>query len=367
MYQNVSIVTIAKAANVSTATVSRALRNDPRISETTRKKITEIAQSLGYRPNPLVSIFQSHVRTGRQATYQANIAWIDDQTLPGRWHSVPWLRPYYDGANQRALELGYKLEIIRLEELRDWSPDLNVARFAKILEARGIYGAILPMLTHTSLVAGEWPCAIAELGSSTISLETASRPAFRPRYWHKVIPDYFFNTHLAMRQILELGYTRPGLVISNWYDRFTDWRVKGAYLAEQQVLPPHDRIPPLLLENIADVRQLRLWLEQHKPDCILCSHGQMRAWLQEAGKAVPRDLGLVHIGHAEDVADWAGVDERHLQLGQAAVDVVVAQLHRNERGQPAVARTIAIQGIWCQGSTVRDPAVPRVRIRRPKR
>ncbi|MCO8649355.1 LacI family DNA-binding transcriptional regulator, partial [Burkholderia multivorans] len=39
---------VARAAEVSIGTVSRALKNQPGLSETTRARIVEIAQRLGY-------------------------------------------------------------------------------------------------------------------------------------------------------------------------------------------------------------------------------------------------------------------------------------------------------------------------------
>lgn len=47
----VTIRTIAKKAGVSTSTASRALNDNPRISEKTRAHVKAVAQELGYRPN----------------------------------------------------------------------------------------------------------------------------------------------------------------------------------------------------------------------------------------------------------------------------------------------------------------------------
>lgn len=50
---SVTIKDIAKVANVSYATVSRALNNSHEISEKTKKKIKEIADEMGYMPNEI--------------------------------------------------------------------------------------------------------------------------------------------------------------------------------------------------------------------------------------------------------------------------------------------------------------------------
>lgn len=51
----ISIVDIAEALNVSAATVSRALNDNPRISEATRKRVKDKAEELGYRHNSMAS------------------------------------------------------------------------------------------------------------------------------------------------------------------------------------------------------------------------------------------------------------------------------------------------------------------------
>lgn len=52
---------IAKALNISASTVSRALNNHPSISKKTVKKIKEMAENLGYKPNVLAT----NLRTGK--------------------------------------------------------------------------------------------------------------------------------------------------------------------------------------------------------------------------------------------------------------------------------------------------------------
>lgn len=50
---------IAKKLNLSASTISRALNNNPIISETTRKKIKKTAEVMGYRPNVLAANFRT--------------------------------------------------------------------------------------------------------------------------------------------------------------------------------------------------------------------------------------------------------------------------------------------------------------------
>ena len=58
-HKDVNIYDIARILNVSTATVSRALKNNPAVNKTTRKKILATARKMGYRPNNFASNLRS--------------------------------------------------------------------------------------------------------------------------------------------------------------------------------------------------------------------------------------------------------------------------------------------------------------------
>lgn len=61
--RQVTLKQIALEAGVSVMTVSRALRNQPSSASATRQRIQQIAERLGYRPNPLVSALMSYRRS----------------------------------------------------------------------------------------------------------------------------------------------------------------------------------------------------------------------------------------------------------------------------------------------------------------
>jgi hypothetical protein len=48
---------------------------------------------------------------------------------------------------------------------------------------------------------------------------------------------------------------------------------------------------------------------------------------------------------------FAGIDQKSDLVGAAAVDLVVDQLHRNERGVPALQKLVLIEGVWVEGAT----------------
>src|ERR1700744_2977704 len=62
--KDITIYDIAKALNLSPATVSRGLKDHPAINVKTRKRITEMAREMGYRSNN----FASNLRTQKTHT-----------------------------------------------------------------------------------------------------------------------------------------------------------------------------------------------------------------------------------------------------------------------------------------------------------
>ena len=46
--------------------------------------------------------------------------------------------------------------------------------------------------------------------------------------------------------------------------------------------------------------------------------------------------------------ELCGLDYRPQQLGRVAVEMVVAQIHRNERGHPDIPQTVLIDAVWSE-------------------
>ena len=75
--QKVNLLMVARAAGLSKATVSRALRDDPRQSVATRRRVHAVARELGYRPHPMVTALMTQIRTTRRTRFHGNLAVLD--------------------------------------------------------------------------------------------------------------------------------------------------------------------------------------------------------------------------------------------------------------------------------------------------
>lgn len=56
----ITIKDLAEKLNISVSTVSRALKDNPEISQLTRKAVQSLAKELGYRPNPIAVALKTH-------------------------------------------------------------------------------------------------------------------------------------------------------------------------------------------------------------------------------------------------------------------------------------------------------------------
>jgi hypothetical protein len=67
----------------------------------------------------------------------------------------------------------------------------------------------------------------------------------------------------------------------------------------------------------------------------------------------------------ERLGPCAGLNLEPRRLGAAAVEMVVAMLHRQEWGVPAYPQTITLEATWVEGPTLGRPAevVPPVKSR----
>jgi len=104
-HQSITIYDIAKALNISTSTVSRALNNHPKINIRTRERVKETAERLGYRPN----FMAQQLRTKR--TYTIGVI------VPEIVHN--FFSFVIDGIDDVAYKAGYRVLICKSDEKQD--------------------------------------------------------------------------------------------------------------------------------------------------------------------------------------------------------------------------------------------------------
>jgi len=356
--QRVSLETIAKAAGVHKATVSRSLRNHPTIPRETRDRIQQIAKELGYRPNPLVSMFQSQARASRPLYMQAALGWVNDYPNESCWRDFPWLRGYLSGARARCEEMGYRLEQVNFG-LNEQSFEAEFERVSDYLRRSGIYGLVMPLVLNARLLQTRWEnSVISVIGGAHLDVPEGA-DNFKIRIYPQNFPsadrDLYYNSRLAFQHLVQMGYHRIGLVYSRYLDDESHGRARSGFLLEQAALPSDDQVPILFLERFKEGRpeEFEKWLDAYRPEVILCVNPVVREWVEDLGLSVPDDIGLANLNIVDDVSEWGGICENHEVIGASAVDLIISALTRNEIGLPPEPRKVLVPGSWRQGNTLK--------------
>ncbi len=136
----VSIKDVAKEAGVAISTVSKVLNNYPNVSESTKKKVNEVVERLGFVPNAVAASLSSK-KTGRVALLI---------TLRLDTHAGDEINmQYISGAVHRAKEL--QLDVITV--FTSMIEDMTVDEVVSYFESQGIKGIIVyGMTTKDKLV-----------------------------------------------------------------------------------------------------------------------------------------------------------------------------------------------------------------------
>ena len=340
---------IAKAAGVCKATVSLALRNNPRIPELTRKKIKSIATNLGYQLNPLVTANMAQIRKsknwhGTTPTIGLLSTWIDEQrdTKRVEWHIQ---NRFLIGAKRRALELGFDFDYLEFD-LAYYSNQ----RIQQILENRNISGLILaPLRFSNSILKLDWSkFAVASIG-------------YLDGLAH--IPSVFYDNFRCMQYVLEnltnRGYRRIGFITDSENEMRGGHLWNAGFLEYQnRVIDPKDQVPilripkPELLFEKIEYEAMHVWFKRNKPDVIIAFRSNILDYFLNLGYKVPEEFGYMVLNWSSQTDGCSGYRQCHEEMAEVAVNIVSERLYNNDRGELPKPRTTLLRGDFVEGFTV---------------
>ena len=341
--KRVTIYDIADKLGVSQTTVALALRNSHRISEVRRKQVQRLAAEMGYEPDPLMSVLASYRAQIHPAKIQSAIAWINHWEQPERLRGEHReFDAYWRGAQAAAKRHGY-----RLDELR-WEADYSARRFEQILLTRAIRGVLIPPhRTTPDWGQFDWQkFSVIRFGLSVPSPDS-----------HLVTSDQQRAVVMALKQISSYGYKRIGLIVPDKLDQKIGGNYSGGFYAAQKLFSVPGIHSLFLTDEAMSKRQpsharekLRVWMTKAKPDAILTADPAVPQFLGELGYSIPKDVAVA--GTGIDVPVDAGIDQHSEAIGGMAVEMLIAQINLNERGEPADPARILIESRWRDGSSL---------------
>ena len=306
----VTLEEIAKATGFSVPTVSRALTNSTYpVNPTTRQRIVEVAQAMGYKPN----LSARSLRTDQTNT----IGVIVDDILS------PFVPPIVRGIQDYLKEYDYLSLIVN----SDWDPELEQDAI-NTLVSRPVDGLIFVEYSHRTV---------------NETLEQSRKPyvfvhrLFGSSVKNSVVPDDYYGATLAVKHLVVLGHQRIAYIngpagwhtaqrrLAGYEDELVaqglgvdpiliqpgDWEFEGGYKATKNLL------------NLAEL-----------PTAIFAANDLMALGaiyaLQDVGLIVPKDVAVV----GYDNRDFARIFRPRIttvsmpvyEMGQTAAELLLKQI-----------------------------------------
>jgi len=303
-----TMMDVAARAGVSQATVSLILNGSSgaRFSEATRKKVLDAVSELGYRlPNRSIATDPSESRV---------IAFVTDELT-----TDPWMALAFEGAREKALELGIivTLGIFRAGE----DPNEDVFTLCQRQPLLGyIFGTILTRKI-------EPPAALFKMPSVLVNCYDQARRL------PSILPGDVAAGRAATERLIQAGRTRIGLIngqegLDNPRDRLRGYK---------QALASNDLAFDAGLVRSGNWEPSSGYSETHAlmdlpepPDGIFCANDLMALGcieaLKERGVSIPEDVSVIGFDN-RDIAQFTRppLTTLHLpllQMGSMAVEMI---------------------------------------------
>lgn len=317
---------IAAALGIERSTVSKALKGDPAIAASTRQRVRDAAQRLGFEPDPMLSAL-AHYRKREPARYRSTIAWIYNYTKSTDMSLYAGHADYFRGAAARCKELGYELQPFWIDGKRT-----TVKRLPAILKARGIRAAIFAPQASVGVTLA-FP--VENFCVLTIGYSLAE-----PKM------DVITNDHFTtMTEILERmraeGHERIGCYLWENDNERMGRRAWSAFLAFS-----NEYSCCVQTYREFNANKFRDWILTHQLDAAV-GRGIEQASI--AGNLKRRNGSTVRFaGYAIEADERAlsGMSHNNYHIGERAAEWISSKLERGQFGSPSVHQRLLIAGHW---------------------
>lgn len=327
----VTITTVAEAADVSVATVSRVVRGHEDVRESTRHRVQKVIDDLGFRPSPLARALVS----GRASTLGLIVSDLTNPFYPQLAKSV----------EQEAAQHGVTVLICNTED----DPEITKMHVGRMLDQR--IGAII----HGS-VGDDETDILAEVGDQAPVVFVNRRPKTPGTSF--VVADNQLGARHLTEHLLKQGHRRIGFIGGPANASNAAERLAGFREAMQRFGPACSATVAEGDFSAATARNhVEAWLEDPdlRPTAIIGVNDMVATRAMECvvarGLRVPEDVAI------------AGFDDTQFAASELIALTSVAQ-HIDDMGRIAVRVAIQMGRSEGRGRAVREVIEPELVVRR---
>jgi LacI family transcriptional regulator len=311
---------IAKRLNVSSVTVSKALRGHPDISAETVKKIKSVAKELGYVPNFMARNLSSK-NSKMIGVIVPKIAHFFFSTV---------IESIYDAA----FENGYEIVLTVSQE----NPEREMLHIQSLLSMR-VDGLIISVTENT--IDYTIFDTIRKMGLPITFIDRI----IPMKEFNSIVTDDYAGAVMATEQAISLGYKKLGTIGGFQHTNIGRDRLKGFKDAlKKHHLPiyPDKIVLSGFSQQDGYKSFMKLYGSGNLPEFILAvsfpvALGVYQA-AQELGLKIPKDFDIICFGNGGVnqflTPRMTIVDQPAMALGRAAVELTLENIRNTEAFQP---------------------------------
>lgn len=303
-----TIKDVAKVAGVSPSTVSRALQNNPRISEAVRSRIRQIAEDMGFRPNPIARSLVNRETRVIGVVFPADLS----ESL-----AHPFYPKVLQGLGQAAAQRSYYMLMgtgqegqSTAEVVRSLEDSGYVSGLVLLAAEKGFQtDCSLPMVTIGRPGGTDKTCCV-DNDNISVGREAAQYLIDRG---HKKIMLLGWDSQYAVTIHRRAGFEQA-------------LRENGLPLREDWIIPTR-----FLDKNTDSTALLNVFRKEDRPTAVVCMDDAqaiaLSACLGSLGLTVPGDVSLISFNNTEagklHKPALTSFDVNPRRLGAAAMDMLL--------------------------------------------
>lgn len=323
----VTIKDIAKALNLSTSTVSRALRDSYEINPETKQLVLEYAEKMNYRPNPIA------------LSLRENKSWAIGVIVPEIANH--FFSQAINGIEETAYKRGYHVLIFQSNE----SYEREVENVGHIV-ARRVDGLLISTSNQTAEVTHL--NALHEQGLPVVLFDRVSDGI----HTHKVVADNFTGAFHATEHLILSGRRNIAHITSSSFLSITKERLAGYQAAlEKHGIPFNERL--IRYCDAFDVNYVSYYVQEllasnPKPDAFFTASDRLALGCLEAlhdlKVKIPDEVAMIgftniHAAHLFDPA-LSTVVQPAFEMGKTAADLLLDLIENKKR--PVEFKTVKL-------------------------
>lgn len=312
MSKQATIKDIAKTLQISTSTVSRALRDAPDVSVQTKKAVQLLSEKLNYQPNKLALSLQQN-QTHTIGVLVPNLDYV--------------IATMVKGIDEVALEAGYTVMVCQSNE----SFGREIVNTRRLLDSL-VDGFLISISSETKTF--DHIRKIRDKSLPMIVFDRVSPDLVAP----SVRIDNKDGGCQATEHLIEQGYKRIAILAGPKNLTISNLRMEGYISALKKHRMKVD--PDLIVhcdfnQQYAYNATLELLSMKQRPDAIFTISDRMAIGamlaIKERGLKMPRDIGLVGFNN-EPVVNLVtpritSVDQPAFELGKTAAKLFIERMH----------------------------------------